>query len=232
MGLTTALALLGLLAGASASVELDSEDWTVCNANSTLSVPTAVPAGHARLALSDAGILQDPLFRFQKMNYSCVATEPARTYSRSFAAPPAAAGQYVTLELDSVDSISSIFLNGQRLAPLDPRTAGNAHMPQHFAAEGLLKTDGSDNTLEVRLDSVLQEAERRAGAYPYAVPPAAENYNVWAEPSNRPFVRKAGSDFGWDWGPAFVGIPGSVRLVNNEYKIEVDSSASPSAPKK
>ena len=164
------------------------------------------------------------------MNYSGVATEPAQTNSRSFAAPPAAAGQNVTLELlDSVDSISRIFLNGQRLAPLDPRTAGNAHVPQRFAVEELLKTDGSDNTLEVRLDSVLQEAERRAGAYPYAVP-AAENNNVWAEPSNRPFVRKAGSDFGWDWGPAFVGIPGSVRLVNNEYKI--DSSASPSAPKK
>ena len=227
MGLTTALALFGLLAGASASVELDSEDWTVCNTISNLSVP----AGHARLALIAAGTLQDPLCRFHELSYSLVATESSWTYSRSFSTPPAAAGQYVTLELDSVDSISSIFLNGQRLAPLDPRTAGNAHVPQHFAVEELLKTDGSDNTLEVRLDSVLQEAERRAGAYPYAVP-AAENYNVWAEPNNRPFVRKAGSDFGWDWGPAFVGIPGSVRLVNNEYKIEVDSSASPSAPNK
>lgn len=37
---------------------------------------------------------------------------------------------------------------------------------------------------------------------------------MWAESSHRSFIRKAGSDFGWDWGPAFVtcGITGSAYL--------------------
>lgn len=37
---------------------------------------------------------------------------------------------------------------------------------------------------------------------------------MWVEPSHRSFIRKAGSDFGWDWGPAFVtcGITGSAYL--------------------
>lgn len=48
---------------------------------------------------------------------------------------------------------------------------------------------------------------------PYFVP-ATQNFNTWAEPTHRSFIRKAGSDFGWDWGPAFAttGIAGSVYL--------------------
>jgi hypothetical protein len=44
--------------------------------------------------------------------------------------------------------------------------------------------------------------------------PETVNYNVWAEPSRRSFVRKAGSDFGWDWGPAFAttGMAGRAYL--------------------
>lgn len=54
---------------------------------------------------------------------------------------------------------------------------------------------------------------RQAAAYPYDVP-ATRNFNVWAESSHRSFIRKAGSDFGWDWGPAFItcGITGSAYL--------------------
>ena len=48
-------------------------------------------------------------------------------------------------------------------------------------------------------------ARERAKQYPYAVP-ATRFYNVWSEPTHRSFVRKPGSDFGWDWGPAFVPI--------------------------
>lgn len=37
---------------------------------------------------------------------------------------------------------------------------------------------------------------------------------MWAEPSHRSFVRKAGSDFGWDWGPAYAstGMAGRAFL--------------------
>lgn len=53
----------------------------------------------------------------------------------------------------------------------------------------------------------------QAAKYPYVVP-ETQNYNVWAEPSHRSFIRKAGSDFGWDWGPAYAttGISGPAYL--------------------
>lgn len=49
--------------------------------------------------------------------------------------------------------------------------------------------------------------------YPYPVP-ATQNFNTWAEPTHRSFIRKAGSDFGWDWGPAFAttGMAGSAYI--------------------
>jgi beta-mannosidase len=51
------------------------------------------------------------------------------------------------------------------------------------------------NELEVSFQSALAYALKQSHAYPYVVP-ETENYNVWAEPSNRAFVRKAGFDFG------------------------------------
>ena len=57
-------------------------------------------------------------------------------------------------------------------------------------------------------------AHERAKQYPYTVP-ATRFYNVWSEPTHRSFVRKAGSDFGWDWGPAFVPI-GIYQTISSQ----------------
>lgn len=69
-------------------------------------------------------------------------------------------------------------------------------------------------------DSLYEQAE----AYPYFVPETV-NYNVWAEPSHRSFIRKAGSDFGWDWGPAYAttGIAGHVYLETAASAVELQS---------
>ena len=48
-----------------------------------------------------------------------------------------------------------------------------------------------------------------AKAYPYSIPGGGKYFND----SMRNFVRKTQSDFGWDWGPAFVpaGIWQNIR---------------------
>lgn len=51
------------------------------------------------------------------------------------------------------------------------------------------------NILKIELLSSLAYTKQQADSYPYSVP-ATENYNVWAEPTSRNFLRKAGSDFG------------------------------------
>lgn len=69
--------------------------------------------------------------------------------------------------------------------------------------------------MEVRVRSSLVFAvdKHQAENYPYFVP-ATQNFNTWTEPTHRSFIRKAGSDFGWDWGPAFAtsGIAGTAYI--------------------
>ena len=55
--------------------------------------------------------------------------------------------------------------------------------------------------------------------------PQTENYHVWAEPSSRNFIRKAGNDFGWDWGPAYIpsGITAPVTLFQSQTKAQAQT---------
>jgi len=75
-----------------------------------------------------------------------------------------------------------------------------------------------NNIISVSIANALDYTKNQASKYPYTVP-ETENWNVWAEPSNRNFLRKAGSDFGWDWGPAFLatGISGDVELKQCKF---------------
>jgi len=111
------------------------------------------------------------------------------------------------LLFEQIDTVAAVYLNGELVG-----NASNAFRTHSFElSAAALRTDG--NVLRVELAPALQYARAQAERYPYAVP-ETQNYNVWAEPSSRNFVRKAGSDMGWDWGPAFIpsGI-GSVRLL-------------------
>lgn len=113
----------------------------------------------------------------------------------------------VYLRMTGVDTVASISLNGVSVGK-----STNAFRTHLFRVDSMLKSTG--NELRIEISSALTEAKSRAADYPYEVP-ATENWNVWAEPSSRNFVRKAGSDFGWDWGPAYVpaGINGAVQLI-------------------
>lgn len=57
--------------------------------------------------------------------------------------------------------------------------------------------------------SAANYSVRMANAYPYSVHSGGDYFND----SMRNFVRKTQSDFGWDWGPAFVpaGIWQNIR---------------------
>jgi beta-mannosidase len=112
------------------------------------------------------------------------------------------------LRLKGIDAVGMISINGQQIG----QTA-NAHREHDLSIPADILNSGNSHVLTVQLQSALQYAKQQASSYPYFVP-ATENYNVWAEPTSRNFIRKAGSDFGWDWGPAFVntGISGSLVL--------------------
>ncbi|KDD76102.1 hypothetical protein H632_c355p0 [Helicosporidium sp. ATCC 50920] len=158
----------------------------------------------ALTSLLDAGVVSDPLYRYNEILLRWVA-EDIWSWTARFVAPASLlAERRQMLEFRGLQTSASMYLNDHLLG-----TASNAHHAHHVDVTGLL-LPGS-NTLIVTIQPSVAYGREQAEAYPYSVPftrqlGALPNYN---------FVRQAAADFGWDWGPAFAptGITGPVTLV-------------------
>ena len=144
-----------------------------------------------------------PSFSFGERDLRWAAHTPW-TFTRTFDAPPVPAGAAAEIVLDGVDAHAAIFLNGSRVA-----TCESAFFPVVVDATNKLHPTG--NELRIEFEAPPAAAKARAAAYPYKVPYVAQvgALHDWN------FVRKAASDYGWDWGPAFApaGVMGGVTLA-------------------
>jgi len=197
------------------------DEWVLSSCDGKYAdIPASVP-GYVNTDLMAAGIISsDPYFRYNELNMSWVAKTcwvysshdidftsfqhiGAESSSNSPSVP-------IVLNLENVDTIADIFFNDVQIGYCE-----NSFHPHAFEIpKNLIRqsTEGK-NSLSIKMHSALSAAVDKATQYPYAVP-ETENWNVWAEPSHRNFIRKTGSDMGWDWGPAYVatGLFGAVTL--------------------
>ena len=131
--------------------------------------------------------------------------ETPTSLSESSSASPSPA--VAELVLEGVDAVASIELNGEVVARCE-----SAFYPVVVDVTSKLFPAGSGrtNSLSIVFEKALDSAAARAAAYPYKVPYVGQ---VGALPDWN-HVRKAASDFGWDWGPAFapVGVAVGVSL--------------------
>lgn len=143
-------------------------------------VPGAIHAD-----LQAAGIIPDPLADRNEEAVEWVSRADWRL-SRAFGL--VAGAERVDLVLDGVDTVASIFVNGQEVG-----STRNMHRCYRFDVASLVT---ERNVVDVRFTSAYTEAEhweRMLGARPSAYPqPFA-------------FIRKMASSFGWDWGPTLPG---------------------------
>lgn len=177
-------------------------------------IPANVP-GFVNTDLMAAGIISsNPYFRYNELNMSWVA-KTCWLYSSTgidFAQFQLVDAHSVpiVLNLENVDTIADIYFNDVQIGSCE-----NSFRPHAFEIPSYLirESDGEVNSVSIKMHPALNAAMEKAAQYPYTVP-ETENWNVWAEPSHRNFIRKTGSDMGWDWGPAFVatGLFGEVSL--------------------
>lgn len=100
----------------------------------------------------------------------------------------------IALELSCIDTVADVHINHHVVS-----SVRNMHRPH------VIKLDKADlsvghNSLSIAILPAAQAARQAASRYPYKVP-------AMAAPGQLPhwnFIRKPGSDFGWDWGPAFA----------------------------
>jgi beta-mannosidase len=209
--------LFELICVAGHQVGLSETDFSwklsTCDGGRIIDLPSSVP-GNVFVDLIRAGIINgDPYFRFNERDYSWIANECWSYKTDPFAfehLSTRSAEESLYLRVEGVDTIAEIFLNDDHIG-----NCSNVFHPHVFGPIDMsLLAKAKTNVLRIDIKSALVTAHAKASAYPYKIP-ATENYNVWAEPSDRSFVRKPGSDFGWDWGPAFVpaGIYGGVSFI-------------------
>jgi beta-mannosidase len=219
----TMLSIVGLFATFSAFTAATSDsksdhavldDWVISSCDGKYTdIPASVP-GYVNTDLMTAGIISsDPYFRYNELNMSWVAKTCWMYSSASIDFSGFDVGSSsvpIVLNLENVDTIADILFNDVQIGSCE-----NSFHPHAFEIpyELIRLGTGATNALTIKMHSALSAAVDRAAKYPYAVP-ETENWNVWAEPSHRNFIRKTGSDMGWDWGPAYVatGLFGAVTL--------------------
>jgi beta-mannosidase len=171
-------------------------------------LPAQVP-GHVHLDLVANGIIADPFERMNELGCQWVDRTDWR-YRTSFDWSPKDGCPNRVLRFDGLDTVCSIFLNGELVAEHD-----NMFVPLEVDVSNKLN-EGS-NELQIHFQSAARVGEERRAEYFTREGINPEVFNF----TERAFVRKAQYMFGWDWGPRLVscGIWKPVCLIEYASRI-------------
>ncbi len=171
--------------------------------NSSLSI--SLP-GDVHSALLAAGEIPDPYFGTNEQAVMWVHATPW-TVERAFEATPADIDGHLTLTLENVDTIATVFLNGEAIAETD-----NQFVRYDIDVTG--KVRAGTNHLRIAFAVTKDVAKARADAHPFPIP-FTYNYLSNGLPGvHMNFVRKAACHAGWDWGICLMptGVYGRMAL--------------------
>ncbi|GJJ08323.1 hypothetical protein Clacol_002534 [Clathrus columnatus] len=190
-------------------VHISDLDWTLKNENGSIIIPGAVPS-QAHLDLLRAGIITEPLLEINDFTQRWVWFDNW-TYTADitpFLSKLGKEPQDTILLFYGLDTVANITLGGQPVAWTNNQFRQYAFNVTDIITS--LLTEGphagqakkpSNKNLTVSLES----------AYWYGMNVSSRpdteflvNSGDYEVPWVRQWIRKIASDFGWDWGPAFV----------------------------
>jgi beta-mannosidase len=196
--------------------DLSTLKWTLSNQNGSISVPATIPS-HAHLDLFKAGVIPDPYHGLNDFDLRWVAISNW-TYSTTIEARKDSNSSW--LQFNGLDTFADIYLCEKHVASTD-----NQFRQYYFDVSEIVRTCTKGLDLKIDFGSAAEIAKGIAEM------PGQETWpegveNVY-EFRHRQFVRKEQSDFGWDWGPAFVpaGVWQPAFLVQlGESSVHVRNS--------
>lgn len=161
-------------------------------------------------------MISDPLYRFNELEYQWV-TEDSWVYSTELPLQSHAesAGGPWLLRFDGIDTVAEVRLDGHVLGQTDSFFQSYTfELPEGALDARAGVAEAAGPRLEVEIKPALAEAGKRRAESSYPIPETTF-FHTWTNDSGRNFLRKPASDFGWDWGPAFIpsGLPGRVTLL-------------------
>ncbi|XP_004401913.1 PREDICTED: beta-mannosidase [Odobenus rosmarus divergens] len=178
--------------------------WRIRSGNGSLELPGRVP-GCVHSALLQRGLIQDPYYRFNDLNYRWISLDNW-TYSKKFKIPfNISKWQKVNLIFEGVDTVAKVLLNSVPIGK-----TGNMFKRYSFDITSVVR---EVNSLELCFQSSVLYAAQQSKAHSYSVPPDCPP-PVQKGQCHVNFIRKEQSSFSWDWGPSFPtqGIWKDVRI--------------------
>ncbi len=177
--------------------------WQLVDAAGTYDLPITIP-GDVHTALLENDVIPDP-FVGRDENLIQWVGRRGWTIRREFdiAADELPRGDRRLLEIDTVDTVAEVVVNGAIVA-----RSRSMFVPLRVDVGAVLR-DGT-NEIEVRFDSPEGVAAKRAAALPYPVP-----HQIYPNQSmHRNLLRKVQCHGSWDWGIAMMvtGLYGEVRI--------------------
>jgi len=174
-----------------------------------LKLPITLP-GDVHTALLNAGEIPDPYFGENEVEVMWVNETPW-TMERRFDATAEEASGYLTLTLESVDTIAAIFLNGEKIADTQ-----NQFIRYDIDVTG--KVNAGRNTLRLEFAVTRDVAKARSDAHPFPIPFTPNYQTNGLEGVHLNFVRKAACHAGWDWGICLMptGVYGRMLIRRSQ----------------
>ncbi|KAL7949241.1 glycoside hydrolase family 2 protein [Trichoderma barbatum] len=230
---TAATLFTQLVASTNNVIDLSKQKWTLSSPNfNNISVPGKVPS-HAHVDLYAAEIINDPLIELNDFDLRWVG-ENNWTYTSEVE------GLYNhgTIDMLQVQDLAGRRQNSNDLASYLVFNGLDTYAAVEFCGEHIANADNQFRQWVFDISEVLAACTApqpqltvKFGATPnisaaVAAEPGQETWpdgidEVYEIP-NRQFVRKEQSDFGWDWGPAFV----PVGIWQPAYLVQLDGSSS------
>lgn len=173
---------------------------------SALEIPCSLPCDNASVLLEN-NLIPDPYFGKNEETVQWIARKDW-TFAGIFQVEEINPESEYFLNLDSVDTVAEIYLNGHHIGSTENMFLRFREWVREYLIPG-------ENRLEIRIQSPLTAAQERKEKYPY---PLAGNANNAVE--NLQFLRKVQSSGGWDWG---ICLPVS-GIYGEMYLREVSSA--------
>jgi beta-mannosidase len=169
--------------------------------------PAQVP-GVVQTDLLKDGMIPDPFYQDNDTRLQWIGLTDWE-YRTTFQADAATLSHdHVDLVFEGLDTYAEVFVNDQSVLHAD-----NMFRRWRVPVKSLLKA--GPNTLRVVFRSPIESMIPKVKALPYILPSVTTN-NTGNEENvaTAPYTRKAGYQYGWDWGPRYVteGIWQPIRV--------------------
>lgn len=198
-------------------VSLVGSDWTLSNDALNISVPAELPS-YAQLDLYANQVIGDPLYGTNNFNLRWIVWSNW-TYTSAPIQGLSSNASSTWLLFNGLDTFASIEFCGEHVA-----ATNNQFRQYWFDVSDILKSCRSqDRILSINFGSAANIANDIANepgqeTWPYGIDQLYQFINRW-------FVRKEQSDFGWDWGPAFVPAGESKHPEGHKYSLLTTTQA-------